>query len=136
MVHSGALIVMLNLEQQSAVCARYGVEAVPAPDHLKMGISLNVRAGLLPVNGLRCRPEGDTTGWYIWAGEEWSDDPEFFVPLHVAHLEEWCPLAIPFLQLPPGWRFLVAPGYEDVWQDPQLLGPRPSPPGVDGNEAG
>ena len=127
---------MLILRVQRAVCARYGAEAVPAPDYLKVGISLNVKGGLQPVNGLRCRPEGDTSGWYIWAGEEWSDDPAFFVPLHVAHLVDWCPQAIPFLQLPPGWRFLVAPGYEDVWEDRQLLASGSSPPGVDGNQAG
>jgi hypothetical protein len=27
----------------------------------------------------------------------------------------------PYLALPPGWRFLLAPGYEDVWYDPTLL---------------
>lgn len=107
--------------QQRDVCARYGAEPVAAPSKLKVGIASNVRQGVQPVNGLRIKPEGDTTGWYIWAGEQWSDDPDFFVPLHVEHLESWCPQAIPFLQLPPGWRFLVAPGFEDVWQDPQLL---------------
>jgi hypothetical protein len=66
-------------------------------------------------------PEGDTTGWYIWGGEEWSEDPEFFVLLYVEHLDSWCPEVIPYLQLPPGWRFLLAPGYEDAWKDDQLL---------------
>ncbi len=75
----------------------------------------------MPVNGLPHKPEGDTSGWYIWAGEQLSDDPGFFVPLHVEHLAEWCPAAIPYLALPPGWRFLVATGYEDVWPDQSLL---------------
>lgn len=43
------------------------------------------------------------------------------VPLHVGHLAEWCPDALPYLALPPGWRFLIAPGYEDVWEDPALF---------------
>ncbi len=30
---------------------------------------------------------------------------------------------LPYLGLPPGWRFLVAPGYVDVWEDPALLAP-------------
>ncbi|WP_422652960.1 immunity protein Imm33 domain-containing protein [Archangium sp.] len=42
------------------------------------------------------------------------------IPL-VAHLADWCPLALKFLGLPPGWRFLVAEGHEDVWEDPTLL---------------
>ena len=25
--------------------------------------------------------------------------------------------------LPPGWRFLIAPGHEDVWYDGSLLDP-------------
>ena len=109
------------LEQQRAICARYGVEPVAAPDHWKVGVALNVKHGLQPLNGLRLQPNGDTSGWYLWAGEDFSDDPDFFVPLHIAHLPTWSPQAIPYLQLPPGWRFLVAPGYEDIWHDPQLL---------------
>jgi len=77
--------------------------------------------GFVCQNGLRHEPEGDTSGWYIWAGEDLSEDPDFFVPLHVEHLAQWCPAAIPYLALPPGWRFLVAPGYEDVWHDDSLL---------------
>ncbi len=98
-----------------------GVEPFPAPGDLKVGIAWNVRDGLQPVNGLRHPPEGDTTGWYIWAGEHLSEEPDIFVPLHVSHLAEWCPAVLPFLELPPGWRFLIAPGYEDVWEDPTLL---------------
>jgi hypothetical protein len=109
------------LQKQLDVCRRSGAEATPAPDHLKVGISPNVREGLQPLNGMRIAPEGDTTGWYIWAGEQYSEDPDFFVPLHVTHLPLWCPAALPYLQLPPGWRFLVAPGYEDVWFDESLL---------------
>lgn len=101
-------------------CSRYGLAPVAWPPHLKVGIARNVRDGVLPINGLRHLPVGDTTGWYIWAGEEPSLDPEFFVPLHVAHLAEWCPAALRFLGLPPGWRFLVSGDHEDVWEDPAL----------------
>jgi hypothetical protein len=105
---------------QRDICARYGVQPVAAPAGLKVGIARNVREGVLPINGLRHQPEGDTTGWYVWAGGEPSDDPDFFVPLHVQHLAEWCPDVIPYLQLPPGYRFQIAPGHEDVWHDPSL----------------
>jgi hypothetical protein len=107
--------------QQEELCKRYGAEFVSSPPHLKVGIARNVREGILPINGLRHPPVGDTTGWYIWAGDEPSDDPGFFVPLHVEHLAEWCPNAIRFLGLPPGWRFLFAGAHEDVWEDPSLL---------------
>lgn len=90
---------------------------MPAAASEKVGIARNVRSGLLPINGIRIRPEHGTTGWYIWAGEEMSEAADFFEPLHVAHLEEWCPLVLPYLELPAGWRFQVAPGYEDIWFD-------------------
>jgi|SRR5688572_8653897 hypothetical protein len=107
--------------EQRDVCKRYKAEWVAAPSDLKVGVARNVREGVLPINGLRHPPAGDTTGWYIWAGGEPSEDPDFFVSLHVAHLTEWCPEAVRYLGLPPGWRFLVAPEHEDVWQDPELL---------------
>jgi len=106
---------------QLTVCERFEVSPVAAPPDVKAGVAQNVRDGIWPVNGLRHRPEGDTTGWYIWAGQVLSDEPGFFEPLHVGHLAEWCPIVLPYLALPPGWRFLLAPGYEDVWEDEALL---------------
>lgn len=106
---------------QLRFCKERGAPFVESPSDMKVGISLNVRSGLMPINGLRHPIQGDTTGWYIWAGGEPSAEPDFFQPVHVAHLAEWCPLALKFLGLPPGWRFLVAEGYEDVWEDPTLL---------------
>jgi len=110
-----------NKQQQQLVCEEYGSPFYESPVFLKVGISLNVKAGIWPINGLRHPSEGDTTGWYIWAGEEFSTDPDFFVPLHVEHLKDWCPMIIKYWGLAPGWRFLLAPNYEDVWQDPELL---------------
>lgn len=107
--------------QQRKMCERYGVQYLPAPLDRIVGIARNVREGTLPIHGLRHPAVGDTTGWYIWAGGEPSEDPGFFVPLHVEHLETWCPAAIRFLGLPPGFRFLVADDYEDVWEDSSLL---------------
>ena len=46
---------------------------------------------------------------------ELSDDPDFFVTLHASQLGEWAPLVLPFLALPPGWRFLTDGTYTDVW---------------------
>lgn len=107
--------------KQHAVCMRFGAPYFGCDPKLKVGISRNVREGLRPLNGLRIQPEGDTSGWYIWAGEEFSEAPDFFVPLHVSHLAQWAPLVVSYLGLPPGWRFLVTEQYEDVWEDSQLL---------------
>ena len=100
--------------QQEAICGRYGSAIVECGADLVLGISQTIRDGLLPIQGVRISPIDGTCGWYLWGGD-WSDDPDFFVPLHVQHLEECCPLAIPYLLLAPGWRFEIAPQKEDVW---------------------
>jgi hypothetical protein len=107
-------------KEQKLLCERYGSQFVDSPMTLKVGVSVNVKNGIWPINGLRHPLESDTTGWYIWAGE-YSTDVDFFVPLHVEHLEEWCPIVIKYLGLSPGWRFLLASNYEDVWQDSAVL---------------
>ena len=110
------------LKEQRDVCARFGVPWCESPDHLKVGITKDVQSGRQPINGLRHPPQGDTTGWYIWAGEvPCPEDLGLWLPLHVGHLPEWCPRVTAYLGLPPGWRFLVAEGYEDVWEDESLL---------------
>lgn len=109
-------------KRQKETCARHGTGWFPSPSHLKVGVALNVKSPAVPVNGLRHPPKGDTTGWYIWAGEKGiPSDPDFFVPLHVGHLAKWRPEVLKFLGLPPGWRFLTDGCYEDIWEDPSLL---------------
>ncbi|MNF84421.1 hypothetical protein D3C84_667820 [compost metagenome] len=106
---------------QREICKKYGAVYCAALSDMKVGVSLNVRSGALPINGLRHPPENDSTGWYIWAGEDLSNDADFFKPLHVTHLPDWCPEVEKYLGLPPVWRFLIAGEYEDVWFDDSLL---------------
>jgi hypothetical protein len=49
-----------------------------------------------------------------------SDDPDFFKPVHAAHLADRCPAVLTYLALPLGFGFLVADDHEDVWDDPEL----------------
>jgi hypothetical protein len=108
------------IEAQRRLCDRVGVAPLqPHPDE-KVGIAL-ATLHLEPLNGLRHPSEGETCGWYIWGGTELSRVPDFFQALHVAHLPEHCPRALKYLALPPGWRFLDAPGHEDIWSDSALL---------------
>jgi hypothetical protein len=107
--------------KQKELCNKYNAPYLATPQFLKVGISLNVKENLQPINGLRHPIEGDTSGWYIWAGEEFSEDRNFFVPIHIEHLPEWCPQVLKYLGLAPGWRFLIAPGYEDVWEDKMII---------------
>jgi len=73
-----------------------------------------------PIHGLRHTPEAGTSGWYCWTGEL-SDASDFFVPIHERHLVERIPDLAGYLSLPPGTRFLVAPDYVDIWDDPSVL---------------
>lgn len=109
--------------QQKVICKRYGANFTESPPNLKVGISDNVKEGVQPIHGLRHREEGDTTGWYIWAGE-WSNEEDFFKPLHVMHLleDEYYHIVLQYLGLAPGWRFLIDNnGHEEVWYDSKLL---------------
>ena len=107
-------------EQQRQICKTYKAEFVATGLDSKVGIALETLS-LKPLNALRHLPEGNTSGWYIWGGEKLSSAPDFFDPLHTKHLQEKCPEILKFLGLPPGYRFLVAGDYMDVWFDSKLL---------------
>lgn len=107
------------MEKQEDVCSRFGAVAEPPTLGAKLGIAL-ATIGTFPINGLRLRLEG-TCGWFIWGGGEASTDPDFYQPLHVAHVAQYLPSVEPYLSLPPGYRFQIADEHEDVWFDPALL---------------
>jgi hypothetical protein len=105
---------------QKSVCSRFQTKFVESKNELKVGIALQT-LGQTPLNALRHPIEGDTTGWYIWAGEQMSEEVNFFQPLHVEHLSNYVPELLPYLGLAPGWRVLLANSHEDVWYDENLL---------------
>jgi hypothetical protein len=107
--------------EQRAVCERFQAPFYGCDLSLKVGVSKNIRSGARPINALRINPTDEASGWFIWAGESWSDEDDFFAPLHGDHLNEWIPLILPYLGLPPGWRVLVTESQEDVWEDRGLL---------------
>lgn len=107
------------LATQEEVCSRFGVAGNPPRTGEKLGIAL-ATVGKLPINGLRVLLDG-TCGWFIWGGEDASTDPDFYQPLHVEHIADYLPSVVPYLSLPPGYRFQIADGYEDVWFDSTLL---------------
>jgi hypothetical protein len=111
---------MKNEQSQQAVCSEYGSEFVPSDADSKVGIAL-ATLGKVPLNALRHPPQGGTCGWYIWGGEVLSQEPDFFQPLHVHHLAEYCPNILPYLGLAPGYRVLLAPCQTEVWHDLKLL---------------
>ena len=109
-------------QRQRETCVRYGADYCPTREGSKLGIARDVQEPVQPPNGLRHPPVGETCGWYLWRGTEMSQADDYFQPMHVAHLTEECPEALPFLGLPPGWLFLCDnQGYVDVWFDETLL---------------
>lgn len=111
-----------DVKLQRETCKQFDAPFLATTPGMMVGLSRNVREGALPINGLRHPVEGATSGWFIWGGEEMSDAPDFFEPVHAGHLREICPAVLRYLGLPPGWRFLVdLNGYQDVWEDRSLL---------------
>jgi hypothetical protein len=106
---------------QKSVCRKFGAHFLACDESLRVGISRDFDPRQIPINGQRHRPEGNMTGWWIWSTETFSEADDFFVPLCASHLHEVCPEILKYLGLAPGWRFLIAPGYEDVWFDENLL---------------
>ena len=105
--------------QQKAVCDQHGAEFLPPAAGSRVGIAIET-LGLQPLNGMRVDPEEGMCGWYLWAGGEPSEADDFYKPLCVEHLADYCPAAISFLAMPPGWRFLTDGNYVEVWHDPAL----------------
>ena len=108
-------------EMQQRICRTYGAAFEPPAPRSKVGIALQTM-GRVPIHGVRVAATDTVCGWYIRAGNESSDDPEFYQPLCLDHLGDYCKDALPFLGLPPGWQFLTDDqGYVDVWFDERLL---------------
>lgn len=108
-------------QEQKKLCDKYGADFQPVDFSLRFGFSDNFFSGIIPLNGLRHPQHGNMCGWYFWASEEFSEDEDFFKPMHVYHLIERSPSLLKYLGLPKGWRFLIAEDYEDVWFDANLL---------------
>lgn len=102
---------------QRRICRTYGAGFVPPAPGSKVGLAIQT-LGRVPIHGVRLTPTETTCGWYIHAGDEWSDEDDFYKPLCVDHLEDYCKFAMPFICLPPGWRFMTdGKGFIDIWQD-------------------
>lgn len=109
------------------VCEWAKVQPISPLPGTKLGLALTT-LGKVPVHGLRHAPTETTNGWYIWCGSELSTVPDFFAPLHVEHVSEYLPQVVEYLELPPGYRFLIdGTDFEDVWFDASLLVPTTGP---------
>jgi len=108
-------------EVQRAVCER--ASAMPAyllPTD-RIAIARDFDATCHPINGLRHPAYGNMCGWNIWSGDVLGEDPDYFNVICYEHLVANGWGLLQYLALPAGWRFLAAPGYEDLWFDQALF---------------
>ena len=105
-----------------SICEWAKVKPVPPKASSKLGLAIST-VGSQPIHGLRHPPTTSTNGWYIWCGNDaLPEHPDFFSPLHVEHVAEYLPQVVEYLDLPPGYRFLIdGENFEDVWFDASLL---------------
>ncbi len=109
-------------KKQKIVCAEYNAPYKEINENDIIGVGGGIEEGIMPINGLRHPTSNGQTGWFIWGGK-YSDNDDFFKPMHAMHLVEMHPEIAPYLGLDQGWRFLIDPTkkYEDAWQDNSLL---------------
>ena len=106
---------------QVEICERCRVKPVLPLGHDRFGIALETLR-LNPINGLRVPALSGSSGWFIYGGDTPSSDPNFYSSLCVKRTRRHCECAVPYLCLPPGWRFQIdSNGYEDVWYDEALV---------------
>ena len=105
---------------QRALCGQYSASFAGTPPEVKLGFALGT-TGLQPIHGVRHLVSDGTSGWYIWCGQDFSESADFFDPLHAGRIYAIMPDVGRLLGLPPGYRFLLAENYLDVWFDEKLL---------------
>lgn len=117
-------------ERQSDLCDEQGVPWTQPGATAVVTVARGLASGAWPISGLRRAVDGTDSGWRLWIGEGGPDtnpdpdldpDPDRFEVVGYASLYDRCPEAVPYLGLPPGWRFLAEPDHAHVWNDPELL---------------
>jgi len=109
-------------QEQKMICEKLGVPWHPIEPRSLIAFNESLFSSVAPINGLRHPKQVVIDGWYLWSGEEISEDEDYFKPIHVEHLIERKGIVLKYLALPPGWRFQIDEnGYEDIWYDPLIL---------------
>ena len=110
------------MPSQKELYDKYGARFATLDLERTIGISKDFGQYNLPIHGLRHPQTESTTGWYIQSGD-YQETDSFFVSMHAKHVLDNWPELVPYLNLAPGWRFLIntEDGYEDIWEDSALL---------------
>jgi len=104
-----------ELKHQQQICEKYHspFEALKANEMIAVALG---SIGKMPIYGIRnISTEHETVSWFIYCGE-FSEQEDFFQPIHAEHLKDKLAIIIPYLALAQGYRFIIDDqGYEDVW---------------------
>lgn len=113
---------MFPLDTQRKVCEKYGECFYSCAPEDRAGVAVETLQ-FEPIYGVRKKNPDGSSSWYVWGGPH-SSAPDFYQPLCASHLLELLPLAVPYLGLPPGYKFILdRSGYEDVWKDEEANQP-------------
>lgn len=100
-----------------------GIPIKGVDDGARCSVALDVDEW--PINGLRHPPDRASSGWYFWCGQrdvpDGGEREDAFTSVLQRDMHKHLVDALPYLGLPPGYRVVIAPGYEDVWFDEELL---------------
>lgn len=75
-------------EQQRAVCRRFHPQFSSCGMHLKLGVSLNVKSGIRPLNGMRINADSGTNGLVHLGERNVFARSRLFIPLHGEHRKQ------------------------------------------------
>lgn len=94
--------------------------AIPPPAESDLMLSWNFDPRNLPLTARHFRATDSRNGWVLWSGDEPTETPGY-LPVALTEVVRWLPQVEPYLALPEGWSFQIAPSHEDVWEEPHLL---------------
>lgn len=102
------------IKVQLAVCAKYHALFHTCADDERAGVAVETLKKE-PIYGVREKNHDGSNSWYIWGGPG-STAEDFYQPLCAGHIGDLIPMVLPYLALPPGYKFIIdRSGFEDVW---------------------
>lgn len=105
------------IDVQKFNCMKFNSKFVQTSKNEMVAVALD-SLGKIPITGIRnVLEEGENISCFFYCGE-FSEDDDFFKPIHISHLENYLPEVIPYLALGEGFRFVIdKQGHEDVWKE-------------------
>lgn len=111
----GADLALRYWREQHEVCERFGAPFTPPRADQMVAVSVGVYEGD-PVQGVRYHAPDHMTGWYATTAR-FNGDTRTLTVEHLYHLTAKRPDLARYVALPPGYRFDMTGGSDDVWFD-------------------